>query len=109
MKMENKKTITIAHLAKLLEIKKINGQSIVLFLGSRAGGLFLNETFYSYIERLSTSDTMFNKLTVLEKFSESYRVLNELTESSIFDVLYGFLKNIPFYRRGDECLVELLL
>src|SRR5436309_7795358 len=96
----------IEEIARALTAQREQGQRIVLFLGARAGGLFGNEFLYETLKNFSLLD--FNTLSDVEKFRESYYVLNKhFTESERHNILVGALATLR-YREEDKLLAELV-
>src|SRR6266536_3976432 len=94
--------IGVKDVARLLSDRKSQGKRTSLFLGSRAGGLFGNQTFYDYIKGYSLRN--FENLPEIEKFQEGYRILKEhFQEEEMREILTESLKRID-YREEDELL-----
>ncbi len=97
----------------MLTARKKQGQSLTLFLGARAGGLFGNADFYSLVKDFSLLN--FNNLSALEKFQECYKVLNSkrtdknnrFDSNSIYQILTKSLSS-QYYREEDEPLADLV-
>src|SRR6266516_1274469 len=97
---------TIEEIARTLATRRDQGKPMVLFLGVRAGGLFGNEFLYDTLKNFSLLD--FNTLSNVEKFRESYYVLNKhFTESERHNILVGALATLR-YREEDKLLAELV-
>src|SRR5260370_41828427 len=112
MSTSNVKT-SILEIANMLTARKKQGQSLNLFLGARAGGLFGNADFYSLVKDFSLLN--FNNLSALEKFQECYKVLNSkrtdknnrFDSNSIYQILTKSLSS-QYYREEDEPLADLV-
>ena len=72
---EKRLSVDIAEIAHALKMKKNNNQSMVLFLGSRAGALFRSQPFYEFMKPYSTRS--FGKLSDQERFVECYKLLQQ--------------------------------
>src|SRR6266704_1327697 len=68
--------ISVAQIADWLLFRKGMNRSIVVFWGSRAGGLYKNEHFYNQIQNYSP--LQFDGLNELERYYECYWVLSQL-------------------------------
>lgn len=81
------KPLDITEIAQELEIRKKNDTPTVLFLGSRAGGLFRSQFFYKTLQAFSTRN--FSMLSQTEQFAECYRILTSghFGESDIHAIL----------------------
>lgn len=96
----------IEEIATALAKGRDRGQRTVLFLGSRAGGLFGNEFLYDTLKDFSLLD--FSTLSNIEKFRESYYVLNKhFTEGERHNILVGALATLT-YKEEDKLLAELV-
>src|SRR5256885_10289459 len=96
----------IEEVASALASRREQGQRTVLFLGSRAGGLFGNEFLYETLKQFSL--VSFNKLSKEEKFKACYDVLNkQFTDNDRHDILVGTLATLR-YREEDELLAALI-
>lgn len=102
--MSKADVIEIAH---VLKARKNNYQGMVLFLGSRAGGLFHNQSFYEIMRGYSTHN--FNLLTHEEQFSECYKILQKgrFSENEIHIILTLSLKDM-LTTEANICLAELI-
>ena len=67
--------VNIAEIAYALKTKKDNNQSMVLFLGSRAGSLYRSQSFYDIMKVYSTRN--FKALSRQRQFVECYRLLQQ--------------------------------
>src|SRR6266571_6336707 len=67
--------VDIAEIAHALKMRKDNNQSMVLFLGSRAGALFRSQLFHEIMKGYSTRN--FNTLSRQEQFVECYKLLQQ--------------------------------
>ncbi len=72
---EKRLRVDIAEIAHTLKMKKNNNQSMVLFLGSRAGALFRSEPLYEFMKPYSTRS--FDNLSDQERFVECYKLLRQ--------------------------------
>lgn len=81
-------SFSIQELARLLKIR-VYTKKPILFLGSRAGGLFKNPELYQTLGQFSLRT--FGELNDFEKFAECYRQLNKPGYFSETDI-DGFLK-----------------
>ena len=59
---------SITDVARWLERRRIAGESTVLFLGAKAGGLFRSKPLYSTVQYFSPRT--FNDLSRIEQFGE---------------------------------------
>lgn len=96
----------IAEIAHALKIRKNSNQSMVLVLGSRAGGLYNNQSFYDLIKEYSKSN--FNLLTPEQRFIECHKILQQgiFDENEIDTILTEALKKPPTVE-ASICLAEL--
>src|SRR2546422_3487835 len=94
-------------IATLLEFRKKHNQRTVLFLGSRAGGLFRSQQFYDTMWQFSKRD--FAELSRFEQFSECYKILQEerFSERDRFSILSSSLRGVGTID-ADVCLAELV-
>ncbi len=98
--------INIADVARLLSNRRDQGERTSLFLGSRSGGLFGNQTFYNYIKGYSLRK--FEDLSEIDKYQECYHVLKEsFNEEDTRKILTESLKGIAD-REEDELLAGLV-
>jgi hypothetical protein len=97
----------IEELAKLLKLRKGNGQPTVLLLGARAGELFRNRYFYESLRGFSHRD--FNNLSRIEQFCECYTILtkNPFSETDIHSILRASLRDLAI-TKTDAYLAELV-
>jgi hypothetical protein len=97
----------IEELAKLLELRKVNGQPTVLLLGMRAGELFRSKHFYESLRRFSHRD--FSNLSRIEQFRECYAILtkNPFSEKDIHSILRTALSDLDV-TTADAYLAELV-
>lgn len=98
--------VDIAAIAHMLKTRKKSNQGMVLVLGSRAGGLFHNQSFYDIMKEYSTRN--FNPLTPEEQFTECHKILQRGTfgENEIDIILTGALKELPT-TEANICIAEL--
>src|SRR5436305_14632868 len=97
---------SIEEIARVLATRKDQGQSVVLFLGTRAGGLFGNEFLYDTLKNFSLLN--FDALSNVDKFRECYYVLSKhFTESERHNILVGALATLR-YREEDKLLTGLV-
>jgi hypothetical protein len=104
---EKRLSVDIAEIAHTLKMKKNNNQSMVLFLGSRVGGLFCSQDFYDSMKVYSNRN--FNKLTRQEQFVECFKLLQQerFGDRDIHNILMQSLRE----RATTEvniCLAELV-
>src|SRR5260221_4000622 len=96
----------IEEMARVLAIRRGQGQRTVLFLGSRVGGLFGNEYLYELLKKFSLK--IFDSLSNVDKFEECYHVLSRhFSKSEIHDILVGSL-GLLRYREEDKLLMGLI-
>lgn len=99
--------LNVIDIAKWLKKRKENGHSTVLFLGSRAGGLFRSKTFYSTSKRFSPR--AFQDMTQSQQFRECYRVLCEgdFVQGDINSILMASLQSLKIVQ-ADSHLADLV-
>jgi hypothetical protein len=68
-------TVDITDLVNTLKMRKNNNQGMVLFLGSRAGGLFYSQSFYNIMKGYCSYS--FKTLTHQEQFVECFKLLQQ--------------------------------
>lgn len=97
----------IEEIANMLREQREKSQQPVLFLGSRAGGLFGNEVLYETLKQFSLLN--FEKLSNEEQFAECYKAIaaNPFSISEIQSILVGALSFLS-YREEDKFLVDLI-
>ncbi len=106
MAFERASSTSVAEIARLLHTRKEQGRHTSLFLGSRVGGLFRNQTFYEYLRGYSLFN--FDELSEVGKFQECYHVLQKhIDEEDTRVILTESLKSVA-YREEDELLAELI-
>ena len=97
---------SIKEIADALRAQRGLGQRRVLFLGTRAGGLFGNEYLYEMLRQYSLLN--FDRLSNIEKFEECYHLLSmRFSETAIHDILVGALGTLR-YREEDALLAGLV-
>ena len=100
---------TVEEIARLLKLRGVNNNSVVLVLGARAGRLFRNQTFYQTIGPWSSRISTFENLSDVEKFHECYQVLSRENEPTVNEFLGASLKQAGSrYRWEDMYLVDLV-
>ncbi len=99
--------VDIADIAHTLKIGKNNNQSMVLFLGSRAGGLFCSQSFYDTMK--GCSNRSFNTLTRQEQFVECFKLLQQerFGDRDIHKILMQSLRESAT-TEVNICLAELI-
>lgn len=84
---------TTTEIAQVLESRKSTLKPTVLFLGARTGGLFDNLMFYDYIKRFSNFFSIFDSLTIIDKFKKCHESIAQLSEREIYDLLEVSLRS----------------
>ncbi len=84
----------IADIAEALKLKQKNNQSMVLFLGSRAGGLFRSQDFFDTMKEYSVRS--FDLLSREGQFAASYKSLRQdsFNDNNIHALLTKCLQSI---------------
>ena len=84
----------IADIAEALKLKQRNNQSMVLLLGSRAGGLFRSQDFFATLKEYSKRS--FDLLSREGQFAESYKALKQdrFNEKNIHALLVASLQDV---------------
>lgn len=84
----------IADIAEALKLKQRNNQSMVLLLGSRAGGLFRSKDFFATLKEYSMRS--FDLLSREGQFAESYKALKQdrFNEKNIYALLVSSLQGV---------------
>lgn len=96
----------ITDLAEILKWNKANSQRMVLFLGSRAGGLFRSPQFYNSIKEYSGKQN-FHLLPRNEQFAECYRVIHkEHVDESLLDKILKSAVHDREIIEASICLAE---
>lgn len=99
-------SIRVADVAHLLSNRRDQGKRTSLFLGSRSGGLFGNQTFYNNLQGFSLRN--FAELPETDKFQECYHILKaRFKERDTHAILTQSLKYIAD-REEDELLAGLV-
>jgi hypothetical protein len=85
---------SITDVARWLERRRIAGDSIILFLGARAGGLFRSRQLYRRVQPFSPRT--FIEMSRIEQFGECCRVLHEgdFSKSDIDSILVESLQGL---------------
>jgi len=85
---------SITDVARWLERRRITGESTVLFLGARAGGLFRSKPLYSTVQYFSPRT--FNDMSRLEQFDECCHALHreDFSKSDIDTILIASLQGL---------------
>src|SRR5579859_6718111 len=99
--------VDIAEIAHALKIRKNNNQSMVLFLGSRAGALFRSQSFYDTMRGYSVRN--FDALSRQEQFVECYKLLQQdgFGDREIHAILTQSLREMAVIE-VNICLAELV-
>jgi hypothetical protein len=97
----------IAEIADMLSLKQKNNQNMVLFLGSRAGGLFRSQDFIETMKKYSKRN--FDLLSREGQFAECFNVLKQknFNDNNIHALLTEFLKPVTF-SESDIYLAEFI-
>ncbi|MBV9617383.1 MAG: hypothetical protein JO011_15805 [Ktedonobacteraceae bacterium] len=97
----------IADVAEALKLKQKNNQSMVLFLGSRAGGLFRSQGFFATLKEYSMRS--FDLLSREGQFAESYKALKQdrFNENTIYALLLASLQHVTI-SQADIYLAEFI-
>src|SRR6266550_613072 len=99
--------VEIADIAQALKMRKDDKQSMVLFLGARAGALFHSQHFHELMKGFSTRN--FNTLSPQEQFAECYQVLQQdrFNDREIHIILTQSLREMKAIE-VNICLAELV-
>lgn len=98
---------TIADLGEILKMNAKNNQSMVLFLGSRAGGLFRSPEFYNMMAKYSTRN--FSFLSQEERFVECYRIFQkDRFDESVLDTILKLSLHDMEIIEASICLAEFI-
>ncbi len=97
----------IATIVASLKHARGQQQRMVLFLGSRAGGLFGNEDLYGILKDFSLRS--FNELSPINKFAECYNILRSghFSTTEIHHILVGALR--PLHSREEDKILDVLV
>lgn len=98
--------INVTQITDWLLFRKSTNRPIVIFLGSRTGGLFENKKFYEQMQAHSSSQ--FDTLNELEKFYECYQILSQLNWTEGHNILTSSIKERPQHLSEYKYLATLI-
>ncbi len=99
--------ITVAEIAARLQQRKSIHHHTVLFLGTRAGGLFGNPSLYQVIEKYISEYNAFKTLQEPKKFDRCYQFLSSLSETDVHEILLACFKE-PVTRSENDALAQIV-
>jgi len=106
--MQERSPLRTKDMARLLQMRKKNNHSTVLFLGAQAGGLFRSEHFFTCLREFSQNDVI--SLSRTAQFSHHFSTLtdtNLFSETDIHSIFRTSLQEVTV-TKADLCLAELI-